>query len=81
MASCRSCQAEIDWAVTDPGRKAMPVDHGSADDPAGNLAVWRDGEGTLRCRVLRKGEDPAAGQLRGQSHWASCPQSAEHKRR
>jgi hypothetical protein len=58
---CRSCHAEIDWATRDPGAankdgwtgdrpKSNPVDHDSADDPKGNLAVWRDEGGvTLEC--------------------------------
>jgi len=78
---CRSagCQAEIDWAmsVARPGAQPskMPVDRASADDPAGNLAVWRDG-GTLRFRVLGKGEEPGPGEHRGISHYATCPAAA-----
>jgi hypothetical protein len=80
-ARCRSasCQAEIDWAQSVPeagvAPSLMPVDRASADDPSGNLAVWREGR-TLRFRVLAKGEGPRPGEHRGISHYASCPDAA-----
>jgi hypothetical protein len=90
---CRSCHAEIDWAYMDPGYvkpgeehlkgnrpKANPVNHDSVDDPDGNLAVWRDGDGVLRYRYLRNGDVPAPGEHRGISHFATCPESARWRR-
>jgi hypothetical protein len=53
----------------------MPVDAGSAGDPGGDLAVWRDGGqawGPLRARVLTAGERPGAGEILGRSHWGTC---------
>lgn len=41
-APCRSCRAPIDWATGINGG-GMPIDTASADDPGGNLAVWRAG--------------------------------------
>jgi hypothetical protein len=47
MPTCSAldCRAIIDWAIAlEPGpggkRSRMPVDHDSAGDPRGNLAVW-----------------------------------------
>ena len=73
MPQCSSdgCGAQIAWARTVPGGKPMPVNRGSANDPAGNLAVWKQ-DGKLWCRVLKAGEDPAEGQFRGVCHWATC---------
>jgi hypothetical protein len=66
----KSCAKPIDLAVVMPGGMSrMPVD--PAPDPAGNLAVWLDGD-LLCCRVLRKGEEPGPGEKRGMPHWATC---------
>jgi hypothetical protein len=70
---CRSCHHPIDWAVNVEGLKPNPVNHDSAGDPKGNLEVWRSGDGLLRYRYLKKGEEPAPGRRRGISHFATCP--------
>jgi hypothetical protein len=56
----------------------MPVNRGSAGDPSGTLAV-RSADGGLIARVLKDGEQPEAGEWLGVTHWATCPQSADHK--
>lgn len=78
---CRSCRAEIDWAYKpepeDDGTvKSNPINRDSADDPAGNLIIWRDGHGVLRFRYRRKGDNPdrAKGEHTGISHFATCPE-------
>lgn len=90
---CRSCHAPIDWAykeltegVTADGYigerpKSNPIDHGSVDDPAGNLAVWRDGQGVLRYRYLRKGDELRPGEHRGISHFATCKDREQWRKR
>ena len=84
---CRSCRAPVTWAEKFPAElndrglpKTVPVDAGSHDDPNGTLAVWRDG-GVLRARYLKKGEEPAQGQHRGISHFATCPSAAQWRSR
>jgi len=87
-AECSSCHAEIDWAVKHPleidpatGRpKTTPVDHDSADAPGGNLAVWYDEQHVLRFRYLRKDAPIQPGEHLGKTHFASCPQAAQHRR-
>jgi len=81
VAWCKSpqCLAEIAWAVTMPGGRPMPVNSGSAGDPAGTLAVWR-ANGRLECRTLGQGEQPGEGEWRGVAHWSTCPASKSHKR-
>jgi len=50
----------------------VPVMQGSAGDPAGRLAVWKQRDGKLRCRELADGEDVAEGQWRGVEHTGPC---------
>lgn len=78
--TCRSCEAEIDWAVSVTTGARMPVDHGSAGLAGGNLAVWRTDDGVLWCRGLKKDEDPGPGEKRGTPHWSSCPKAMNYKR-
>jgi len=77
---CRSCGASIDWAFApepdENGKvKSNPIDHGSADDPHGNLIVWRDKTGVLRFRYKRKGVALGPGEHTGISHFATCRQA------
>jgi len=95
---CASCHQEIDWAekfpveLNDRGLpKTIPVNHNSADDPAGTIEVWResvtvaegppDGYVVLYARYLKKGESPAPGHHRGVSHFATCPQAGQWRSR
>lgn len=95
---CGSCHAEVDWAqkfpleLNDKGLpKAVPVNHGSAGDPAGKLEVWRepvigtaDGRQAatvLYFRYLKKDETPAPGHHRGVSHFGTCPDAGSWRRK
>lgn len=71
---CRSCGAAIIWCTTTAG-KAMPVDEAPA--PGGNL--WIDGDGTARVLFPLEAQQ-RAGQMH-LSHFATCPQAAQHRRR
>lgn len=75
---CRSCGAAIVWAVL-PSGKAVPLD--AQPVVGGNVAAYRDHTGTLQARVLKAGEEPAAVEHRGVSHFATCPNAHEHRRR
>lgn len=58
----------------------MPVDHDPTE--AGNLAVRRDPEdGQLRARPAPAGAKLAAGERRGMSHFATCPNADQHRKR
>lgn len=79
MSACRSCSAPILWARTERGKR-IPLDA----EPYG-------GDDTRGLFVLRELDDPegplaiAAWGLDGlephyRSHFATCPQAAEHRR-
>lgn len=84
---CRSCHAEIDWAYSVNAdaekEKGNPINHDSVDDPNGNLAVWRDSQRVLRYRYLRKGEllRTSPKEHRGISHFATCPNAKEWRKK
>jgi hypothetical protein len=80
--TCRRCQAPIVWAITRRGRP-MPVDAQPAlpgNDKA-ILAVWREPDGRLRCRVLAKDEPTAGREHLGVPHWATCPHADAFRNR
>ena len=79
VATCGSCGTEIDWALM-PSGKRNPVDHHSAGDPNGTLAVKRLDDGTLAARVLKDGDQPEQDEKRGTSHFATCPDADKHRR-
>ena len=65
---CDGCRARIRWAITVNGRKqAVNAD----PDETGNLAVHRDGTGTLKVRVLTQERDRLEG-----SEWQAMPHAA-----
>ncbi|MDF2710676.1 MAG: hypothetical protein K0R62_6328 [Nonomuraea muscovyensis] len=68
--TCPSCHDAIRWAITERGRR-QPVN--AAPDNKGNLAVYTDGTGTLRARVLTK-DRPALEhhEWRAMPHVATC---------
>src|SRR5690242_19617086 len=85
------CGAAILWAQIldaegnrirndDNGRfRAMPVDW--EPRPDGNVIVyWREGEGFV-CRTLKNGEQPRAGEKPRTSHFATCPNAPQHRRK
>ena len=73
---CRSCGADILWATVETSGKVTPIHKDSLHDPAGNLEVWKDASGKVRCRYL-KGDEPEAlpGHFRAMSHYAFCPEA------
>lgn len=77
-ARCRTCGAEIAWATT-PAGSLIPLD--AQPHPTGNLAVHRNARGDLIARPLKAEDEPDAGEKRGISHFATCPDSAAHRRR
>jgi hypothetical protein len=76
MSTCRSCGAPIEWARI--GEKAIPLDVGTVDD--GNLEVLATmPDGSPVVHRLEHGEAPMGPRRR--SHFATCPQAGEWRRR
>lgn len=64
----RTCKCGALVATAEMGEWAVPVLRGSANDPAGTLAVRRLLDGTLGCRELADGESPHEKEWRGVEH-------------
>ena len=73
MTRCKSCNAVVIWCVTTTG-KSMPVDQ--RQSPHGNLVLeYQPATGDTLARYVPPGEGTHT------SHFATCPQAAEHRRR
>jgi hypothetical protein len=72
MPVCKSCGRPIRWGVTQ-AHKAIPVDAEPAE--RGNVVFIDDG----RVHVLRKDEPTTA--RRYVSHFATCPNAKQHRRK
>lgn len=70
---CKSCNAPIVWVLTKSGKR-MPIDHGPVE--TGNIVL--DG---ITAQVLRAGEVLPKGVPRYTSHFSTCPQAQEHRRK
>lgn len=85
---CRSCHAEVYWATSVPPEgekeKSNPVNADSLGEPGGNQDTWRDENGLLRYRYIRKAQmsaDLPEGHLRAVSHFATCSEAASWRRK
>lgn len=82
--ACRSCGAVIVWTFTPKGRR-MPLDPESVSDGnvivTGHIQGGKD-HGTPTVTVLRAGELPLQpGEPLYVSHFSTCPQAAQHRRK
>lgn len=73
VARCKSCGAEMRWCKT-PRGSSMPIDAEPVEF-GGNVVIRR---GTAI--VLKKGEASYPKEPRYRSHFATCPNSAKHRR-
>jgi hypothetical protein len=71
MANCRSCGASVIWAETAMG-KAMPLDE--TPTPTGNMVLI-----TGKTRAVND-EDRELKRETYTSHFATCPDAAQHRR-
>lgn len=70
---CRTCHTQVYWVETEAGKK-MPVDAKSVAD--GDFIFINK-----KAHKLRLGEIPDEGVKRWTSHFVTCPQRDEHRRR
>lgn len=84
MPECRSCGAPILWVKTESG-KLMPLDP-DLDPKAPMILVERPDNGEIlaihRSKVVDFMDDDEAGLWPGRtSHFQTCPNADEHRRR
>jgi hypothetical protein len=80
-ASCRSCGALILWTVTEPGGKRMPVDV-TPSDQGGFIINHRKRENKLiAIHVANVAPDALPGRNRFTSHFQTCPNAAQHRKK
>jgi hypothetical protein len=79
MSECRSCHALITWAVTVDGKR-MPLDYNATDD--GTLVVVRHTDtGTPVVRVVSPVDGVPSHPSRYRSHFATCPDAGDWRKR
>jgi hypothetical protein len=78
VSACRSCGAEMLWAVTAKGKR-IPLD--ALAVPDGNVVLEEQGPGRPPLAVvLPNGTDPLMTETeRYVSHFATCPRADEHR--
>lgn len=76
MEKCRSCKAEILWVITQKGKR-MPVDKEPTEN--GNLELHDQGQYRPPLAIVHSVKAP--GVLRYISHFATCPQSKQHRKK
>lgn len=85
MDKCRACGAQIKMIPTEAGWQSakpriMPIDAEPVAD--GNVVIIpADGAIPPRAKVLKKGEEPPAGALRYVSHFGTCPEAKQFRKR
>lgn len=73
MASCKSCDAAIQWCSWEATGKWIPLDAAPVTD--GDLVETR---GKVRKYT---DEDQKLHRPRRRAHWATCPNAAQHRNR
>jgi len=76
MSTCRSCPAEVIWAITTKDRM-MPVD--VEPNPDGNVEITYDGLG--RAHAVVHGQTPMTMDgVMHMSHFVTCPNADEWRK-
>lgn len=77
FTTCRSCSAEVFWVETEKGKR-MPVDAEPSD--AGNIVIRHDGIAHY-LTAEDKLHPKYSGEHRYTSHFATCPQKDQWRKR
>lgn len=79
-ATCKSCGAPIIW-IESPKGKWIPCDEGLIpykQDRSGKEAIVTQRGEIIRCRLTFDGDPTGMGRM---THWATCPNANQHRRR
>lgn len=79
MTTCRSCGADIIWARTEHSKR-MPLDAQPVDGSQGHTFVLRDPTSAEGPLAISATPAQLPGEVYYVSHFATCPQAAEHRR-
>lgn len=74
--TCRSCNAPILWVETIQGKR-MPLDAEPHED--GNVALMPAGAMVLTKELVEQGKK--IGSKRYRSHFATCPNAGQHRKK
>lgn len=74
MSRCRSCNAEIIWAITENGKK-IPLDAEPVARPIGLFAIDTSTDPPLAVSTASERREPEY-----RSHFATCPNADQHRR-
>lgn len=78
MARCRSCQATVEWCITESG-KTMPVNR--APDPKGNLIKTGNVvDGKPEVHAISSRDELTGHETRYVSHFATCKNASLHRK-
>lgn len=79
--NCKSCGAPVRWAITAATGARMPLDVEAVDD--GNLGVveWQSDGHRLATPIVAVNPTTALTRFRYTSHFATCPNANDHRRR
>jgi hypothetical protein len=78
LDNCRSCNAQIVWAVAEQSLRSLPVDPQPVKN--GNIRlIRRDGKAPLARSLTVEQRSRSGGPLY-QAHFASCPYADKHRR-
>jgi hypothetical protein len=81
MANCTSCGREIEWSKNTATGKMIPLDpHPKPDGNIVKLATSDPGGATM-IRTVRKDNPAPPGADLYVSHFSTCPNAANHRRR
>lgn len=78
MPECRSCAAPVRWVTMEPSGKANPLDAEPVEN--GNIEVYVD-KGQEMGRVVDPNEGRLFATLLYVSHFSTCPQSSDWRRK
>lgn len=79
ITACRSCNARIVWARTAFNGTPIPIDVSPVDE--GNILLEEKDSGRLVALVLPPGDERIISETTYTSHFATCPDSDQWRRR
>lgn len=79
MARCRSCDAPVLWVTMEGSGKSNPLDPEPVEN--GNVETFTGEDGRPMGRVLTDASDRLFSPPLYVSHFSSCPNAKEHRKR